>query len=107
MFSKTILYILQNSDRITIDDLAVRIGCKRRDIEHAIEDLRNQGYPICSECSKKDKGIYLAKTESEAEPWMRQMYSRINKMFDKCSLMKKYWESKKSESIQLKLELFN
>lgn len=82
--AKTVLFKLSEEPfrpRTTIGLLSKEIGVSRRTIEQSIQELREEGYPICSDCHTKPYGIYMARTEQEAEQWYRQIYSRINRLF--------------------------
>ncbi len=102
--ASTVLYKLENElmrKRHTIRSLASEIGVPRREIEKAIQELRTSGHAVCSQCYGAQKGIYIARTEKEAEQFFRQMNSRIRNNFLTLSSVKKCFEPK--QKIQLSL----
>ena len=65
---------------ITIDNIAIYFaGTSRRDIEMASEELRAAGIPLCSSVSKP-MGLYLARSYTDALPWVIQISNRMQKM---------------------------
>lgn len=68
--------------------LALRLGCGRRVLEKATEEIRSSGVEIlCSETRTRDRagnalraGLYLAETPSEIDQYYAQIESRIRIM---------------------------
>jgi len=56
---------------VTIGELQESLGVSRRIVERAIEELRSQGRPICSDAS----GIWIAQTADE----VRACADRLNR----------------------------
>lgn len=102
--AKTVLYKLENEtmrNRHTIRSLACEIGTPRRAIEQAIQDLRQAGHAVCSQCYGAQKGVYIARTEKDAEQFYRQMNSRIRNNFLSLASVKNCFKQK--EKLQLSL----
>lgn len=97
----------------TIRVLADRLGCGRRALERATEDIRNgDSEVLCSETRTKDRagnpvrpGLYLAATPAEIDQYYAQIESRIRVMcihrakIRKASLAK--WGRKPAKQLSL------
>ena len=100
----TVLYKLENEQirkRHTIRSLALDIGTTRRNVEQAIHELRLEGFAVCSQCYGALKGVYIARTEKEAEQFYKQMNARIRNNFLSLASVKNCF--KKKEQVQLSL----
>lgn len=76
----------------------------RREVEQAIEELREAGEPICSACAKP-MGLYVAKNYNEMLPWVKQIENRFKKMaIHRASAIKRLKEQAGREGLQLELE---
>lgn len=64
---------------IPINAICEKFNWNRRRVEMATEVIRALGYPLCSSCNGR-KGLFMARTFSEAKPWLEQINSRIKTM---------------------------
>lgn len=71
---------------ITSSDLQIIIGCKGTEVRTCINELRQEGVPICS----WRMGYYFADTEDDVRATIKQMQGRIKKMNQAINGLKEY-----------------
>lgn len=86
---------------ITSADLQMVIGCKGTEVRTCINELRQEGVPICS----WRNGYYFADTEEDVQSTIKQMKSRIRKMNQAISGLKVYAGEQKVKSKKRTLEI--
>lgn len=89
-----------NGTPLTKDMLATILGISEREVRALIEELRNEGQPICN----ATKGYYIAKTIPELELGIRFYASPIMTQLKTLESMNRIlheWKNKESEQLKI------
>jgi len=85
--AKEIILSKLSHDPISRSDLKEICHVSDRDIRHAIEQLRIEGYPICS--SARRKGYWIARDSEELRACIMEYYSRSARLRLTANIMEK------------------
>ena len=94
-------YHVGGTSAVTKKILAMRLGIRTRQVEHAIQALRRRRKPIASTCSGRVMGYFIAANPMELDGTLRQLWHRIGQQRETAQALERAFDHEESRQAVL------